>query len=421
MTQTVRESRLPNGLRVVTDDMPHVETVSVGLWVGAGARNESAAVNGISHMLEHMAFKGTKRRNARSIAEEIEAVGGHLNAYTSREQTAYYARVLKEDVALAVDILADILQYSTFEEEELKRERGVIVQEIGQTEDTPDDLVFEKFQETAYRDQSLGRSILGTVERVNALGRDDLFAYMKSHYVASQMVLAAAGRIDHDALVALAGEKFGELPTAPSLTWQQGKYTAGDCRAARDLEQVHIVAGFDGLPHDDPNFYTAFVLSTLLGGGMSSRLFQEVREKRGLCYSVSTFTASYRDGGLFGVYAGTGENQVAELVAVMAAEIMSVAAKVGSDEVARARAQLKAGMLMSLESSSSRCERLGRQLLIFDRPIPTEEVIAKVDAVDEASVARIAERLFTGSRPVVAALGPVEQLEGYDKIAARFG
>ncbi len=419
--ENVRETRLANGMRVVTDAMAGVETAAVGVWVGVGGRNETPTLNGVSHMLEHMAFKGTARRSARAIAEEIEAVGGHVNAYTSREQTAYYARVLKEDVPLAVDILADILQHSAFDESELKRERDVIVQEIGQTEDTPDDLVFDKFQETAYPAQALGRSILGSVERVQSLGRADLIGYMNAQYAAPAMVLAGAGRVDHDALVELAAARFKELPGHDAADVEGGHYQAGDCRDARDLEQVHVVLGFDGVAHEDPDFYTANVLSTLLGGGMSSRLFQEVREKRGLCYSVYSFTASYLDGGLFGVYAGTGADQVEDLVAVTADEVMKSTVAIGADELDRARAQIKAGLLMALESSSSRCERLARHLLIFGRPIPTAEVVAAIEAIDVATVVRVAERLFKGARPVVTALGPIGQLEHYDRIAARFG
>jgi predicted Zn-dependent peptidase len=419
--ENVRETRLDNGLRVVTDAMPGVESAAIGVWVGVGGRNETPALNGVSHMLEHMAFKGTERRSARAIAEEIEAVGGHVNAYTSREQTAYYARVLKENVPLAVDILADILQHSTFDEDELKRERDVIVQEIGQTEDTPDDLVFDKFQETAYPAQALGRSILGTVDRVQSLGRADLIGYMDAHYASPAMVLAGAGRIDHDALVAMAAARFGALAARGATDFERGQYQAGDCRDARDLEQVHVVLGFDGVAHEDPDFYAANVLSTLLGGGMSSRLFQEVREKRGLCYSVYSFASSYIDGGLFGVYAGTGAAQVEDLVAVTADEVMKTTVAVGADELDRARAQIKAGLLMALESSSSRCERLARHLLIFGRPIPTAEVVAAIEAIDIAAVVRVAERLFKGTRPVVTALGPIGRLEQYDRIAARFG
>ena len=417
---SVRVTELDNGLRIATDSMTHLETTSVGIWVNVGARYEDVGVNGISHMLEHMAFKGTKRRSAREIAEQIEAVGGHLNAYTSREHTAYFARVLKNDLPLAVDILTDILQNSTFDDDELVREREVIVQEIGQSEDTPDDLVFDRFQEAAYPDQALGRSILGTVERVNAMSRDDLLAYMTEHYNPAAMVVAGAGRIDHDQLVDLVAPAFTKLSSTESRVPVAADYKAGEFREARDLEQVHFLVGFDGLSHDDDDFYATHVLSTLLGGGMSSRLFQEIRENRGLAYSVHTFSASYCDGGIFGVYAGTGAEHLDELVDVTAVEIGKVTSEVFEDELVRARNQLKAGMMMSLESSSSRCEQLGRQIHIFGRPLSLGEIVANIDAVDLDAVVEVANRLFRGSAPVVAALGPVERLEPYDQIAARF-
>ena len=306
---SVQTSRLANGLRVVSDPVDHVETASIGLWVDVGARCESEETNGMSHLLEHMAFKGTERRSARDIAEEIEAVGGHLNAYTSRETTAYYAKVMKEDVPLALDLLADILQHSTFDPEELERERAVVIQEIAQVNDTPDDLVFDRFQETAYPDQPLGRSILGPPERVGSYSRDALAGYMAAQYRAARMVLVGSGRIDHDGLVAAAEEAFTALPEGPTAAPAAAVYGGGDCRIVRDLEQAHLVVGFDGVAYDDDDFYALQVLSTLLGGGMSSRLFQEIRERRGLAYSVFTFSSSYADGGIFGVYAGAGEDR----------------------------------------------------------------------------------------------------------------
>ena len=416
----VRTERLASGLRVVSDPVDHLETASLGLWVDVGARCETEETNGLSHLLEHMAFKGTARRSARDIAEEIEAVGGHLNAYTSRETTAYYAKVMKEDVPLALDLLADILQHSTFDADELERERAVVIQEIAQVNDTPDDLVFDRFQETAYPDQPIGRSILGPRERVRGYSRDALAAYMGAHYRATRMVLVGSGRIDHEALVAGAEAAFAALPDGPVAAPAAAVYGGGDCRIARDLEQAHLLVGFDGIAYDDPDFYTLQVLSTLLGGGMSSRLFQEVRERRGLAYSVFTFSSSYADGGVFGVYAGAGEGDLAELVPVMADEMIAACEALSEDEVARARAQLKAGLLMSLESTQARAERLGRHMLLFGRPLPIAEMIGRVDAIDSGAVCRTARRILKGCRPTVAALGPIGRLESHDAIAARF-
>ena len=416
-----RITTLENGLRVISEDMPHLETAAVGVWVDAGARNEGRAANGISHLLEHMAFKGTQRRSAQAIAEEIENVGGHINAYTSREQTAYFARVLKDDVALAIDIIADILQYSTFDAEELSREQAVVIQEIGQTRDTPDDVVFDNFQEKAFPDQPVGRSILGTPEGVSGFRREALISYMSDHYRGPRMVLSAAGRVDHDALVTQAEDVFAGLPSDGNCAREPARYEGGEHREERELEQVHFVAGFGGISYDDPDYYVSQVFSSILGGGMSSRLFQEIREKRGLCYAIYSFVSSYVDGGLFGIYAGTGEAEVPELIPAICEETMKILAHVEEDEVVRARAQLKAGLMMSLESPSSRCEQFARQLLIYGRPLPVSEIIEKVEAVDAAALRRFAERILGGSAPTIAAIGPIGRLESYDTFAARFG
>lgn len=414
----VRVTQLPCGLRVATDPMPEMETVSLGVWAGVGTRNEPREINGVAHLLEHMAFKGTARRSARAIAEEIEAVGGHLNAYTSREHTAYYAKVLAEDAPLAVDILADILQHSTFDEAELARERAVVLQEIGQAEDTPDDIIFDHFQATAYPDQAIGRPVLGTADIIRGLPRAAVAGYLKDHYTADRLVLAAAGRIDHDRLVELAAARFGELGAQAEPDYDPARYDGGDFREARDLEQVHLVLGFPGVGYRDDDHYAATVLSTILGGGMSSRLFQEIREKRGLVYSIYSFASSYSDGGVFGIYAGTGEAEVEELIPLVCEEIMRLPETLDPAEVRRARAQLKAGILMARESTGSRCEQLAQQILVFGRPLPMAEIVSRVEAVDEARLARLAARLFAG-RPTVAALGPVGRIESFDSIAAR--
>ncbi len=413
----VRVSRLPGGLTVASDTMP-VDSVAIGVWAGVGTRHEPPAVNGVAHLLEHMAFKGTARRTARDIAVEIEAVGGHLNAHTSREHTAYYARVLAEDAPLALDILADILQHSTFEEAELARERTVILQEIGQAEDTPDDVVFDHFQETAYPEQALGRPVLGRVEIVQGLQRDAIRDYMRRNYGPRRLVLAAAGRIEHDRLVDMAAGAFAALPAGEPGEAEPARYRGGDCRLPRELEQVHLVLGFEGVGFEDPDYYAASVLSTVLGGGMSSRLFQEVREKRGLVYSIHSFIAPYLDGGLFGIYAGTGEAEAAELLPLISAETARLADDLDGAEVARARTQLKAGLLMARESTGARCEQLAQQLLIYGRPLPMAEIVAKLEAVDEAGVARVLRRVLK-SRPTLAALGPIDRVEPYDRLAAR--
>ncbi|MEE9209697.1 MAG: pitrilysin family protein [Kiloniellales bacterium] len=417
---SVRVSRLDSGLTVASDTMDTVETVSLGAWVGVGTRHEPAEINGVAHLLEHMAFKGTERRSAYDIAEQIEAVGGHLNAYTSRESTAYYAKVLAEDAPLAVDIIADILQHPTFDEAELGRERAVVLQEIGQAFDTPDDIIFDRFQETAYPGQALGRPVLGTSEIVAGIGRDTLKAYMDRHYGAESMVLAAAGRIDHEAFLSLVSDAFDSLPGAGAGTPEPASYRGGDYREGRELEQVHLLLGFESIGYLDEDYYTASVLSTLFGGGMSSRLFQEVRERRGLVYSIYSFLSAYQDGGLFGIYAGTGEDEIEELIPVVCDELSKLSLGVLDQEVARARAQIKASILMGLENTGTRCEQLAQQILVYGRPLPVEEIVGRIEAVEAGGVRRMAERLAS-SRLTLASLGPVGRVEAFDRVAARFG
>ena len=413
-----RVSRLANGLRVATDTVQTVDTVSLGIWVDVGTRHEPAAINGAAHFLEHMAFKGTERRSARDIAEEIEAVGGHLNAYTSRESTAYYAKVLKEDVPLALDILADILQNSTFNPEELERERTVILQEIGQANDTPDDIIFDHFQECAYPEQAMGRPVLGRPEIIRGLGRDAVVAYLRDHYGAQRMVLAAAGNLEHEQLVDLADTLLSDLPAERAVSTEPARYAGGDRREDRDLEQLHLVLGFPGLTLGDPDYYAASVLSTAFGGGMSSRLFQEIREKRGLVYAIHSFVHGYRDGGLFGIYAGTGEDEAAELVPALCEEAMKLQDGLTAIELSRAKAQMKAGLLMSLESTSARCEQLAQHLLIYGTPFDPPEVVRRIESVDDAAIRRVVSR-WGSAPPTVAALGPLSRLENYDKLQAR--
>jgi predicted Zn-dependent peptidase len=414
-------TKLKNGLTVVTDPMPHLETAAVGVWVNAGARHETEPTNGIAHMLEHMAFKGTTRRNARQIAEEIERVGGYINAYTAREQTAYYARVLKNDVALAADILADILQDSVFDTDELAREQGVVIQEIGQAEDTPDDIIFDHLQATAFPDQPLGRPILGTAKHVQSFTQKSLRDHIAGHYFASTMAFISAGAVEHDKMVALAESVFAGLKPGREMAPAGGSYGGGgEHRTGQQLEQAHVALAFKGFSSLDEDVYAAQVYSTVLGGGMSSRLFQEAREKRGLCYTVSTFGASYRDTGLFGVYAGTSDDDLPELMNVVAGEMRSLAEKAGEDETARARAQIKAGMLMGLEQASSRCEQIAAHLFTYGRLLSTEELIARIDAVDTKAVSRVAAKVLQNSKLTLAAMGPVGKLGSYDRVAQIF-
>ena len=414
---SVVSTRLPNGLRVVTHHMATVETVSLGAWIGVGTRHERADVNGIAHLVEHMAFKGTRQRSARAIAEEIESVGGHLNAYTSREVTAFHATVLAGDEGLALDIIADILQHAALDADELERERAVILREIGQSNDTPEDVVFDRFQETAFPDQPVGRPTLGPPQLVGAIERGALVDYIARHYTADRIVVAAAGKVDHDSFARRAKDVFGGLQGAPVTAPEPAVYAGGDSRDIRTLEQLHLVVGLEGIAHDDPDYYALAVFSAALGGGLSSRLFQDIREERGLVYSIYSFNSSYVDSGLFGIYAGTGAESASEVVERIGANLKTMADDVTESELGRARAQLKAGILMSLESTAARSEQIARHMLILGRVLPTEEITEAVDAVDREAVIRISGRLRAG-RPTVASIGPEAALPGYEEIAS---
>ncbi len=417
-SMTVQVSSLDSGLRVATDTMDSVETVSLGAWVGVGTRHESPEVNGVAHFLEHMVFKGTRRRSARDIAEQIEAVGGQINAYTGRENTAFYAKVLAEHSELALDILADILQHSVFDQGELARERAVILQEIGQAADTPDDIVFDHFQETAYPSQALGRPVLGRSETVSAMDRRCLMDYLSRHYGPEDMVVAAAGRIEHEFFCDTVAKAFDALPSGATLAPEPAVYRGGDRREARDLEQVHLILGFEGLGYHDPDYYGSLMLSTLLGGGMSSRLFQEVREERGLAYAIYSFVSAYGDGGLFGVYAGTSEGDTSELLSVVVDAFAKLPSDIGEEELDRARAQLRASVLMSRESSLSRCEHLAQQLLVYGRPLPLEEIVERIEAVDCAGLERVMARL-RGAQPSLAVIGPTSGVDSFESLRDR--
>jgi predicted Zn-dependent peptidase len=414
---SVEVTRLPSGLTIVTDAMSHLETASLGVWVGVGSRDERTDEHGISHLLEHMAFKGTTRRTARQIAEEIEAVGGDLNAATSVETTSYYARMLKADVPLAIDVLSDILSDPSFDPDELMREQNVIIQEIGATQDTPDDLVFDYLQETAFPDQPVGRSILGTPETVRSFDRRRLRAYLARNYRAPDMVVAAAGAVHHEAVVAEVERRLAGFNGPAAPVPNPARFDGGARIETRDLEQAHIALALEGVPQRDPTLYSLQVFTIVLGGGMSSRLFQEVREIRGLCYAIYTFHVPYADTGLFGLYSGTDAADVPELMQVVIDQIAATAESLNETEIARAKAQMKAGLLMALESSGARAEQLARQIIAYGRPIPLDEIVSKIEAVTVDSARAAGRALMSRSRPAVAALGPGRGLESAATIA----
>ena len=412
----VKVTRLDNGLTVVTDHMPHLQSAALGVWVSAGSRAENEREHGLAHLLEHMAFKGTKSRSSAGVAEEIEAVGGELNAATSIENTAYYARVLSDDVPLAVDILSDILQNAVLDPEELAKEQHVILQEIGASLDMPEDLVFDRFQQTAFSGQSIGRPILGTPESVTNFTPDTISTYLGKHYTSEEMVVSAAGDVDHDSFAKLVENKFNHVAKGRRETSTAAQYTGGELVENRDLQEVQILLGFEGKSYQDDDFFTIQFLAAALGGGMSSRLFQEVREKRGLCYSIYAFHWAYSDTGLFGIHAATGDEDIEELMPVILHELKRLTDDLDEKEVARTKAQMRAGLLMSLESPATRATQLARHLLIFGRVISPQEQIERLDAVTVDDIKRLASTLFTSSKPTLTAIGPVDKLMSSEEI-----
>lgn len=409
---SLNEHRLSNGFRVVTEHMPGLASASIGVWVSAGGRHETPQQNGIAHFLEHMAFKGTAKRTSLQIAEAIEDVGGYINAYTSREVTAYYVRVLENDVALGLDVIADILRNPVLDPNEIEVERGVILQEIGQALDTPDDVIFDWLQEQAYPGQPLGRTILGPSERVSNFDRSDLQGFIKDHYGPEQMILSAAGAVDHDEIVKLAEELFGDMPAKPLFQMDVASFKGGEVRQNKALEQAHFALGFESPGYRADDIYVAQIYASALGGGMSSRLFQEIRENRGLCYTIFAQAGAHADTGMMTIYAGTSAEQLPELANITIDEMKRAATDMSPAEVARARAQMKAGLLMGLESPSNRAERLARLIQIWDRIPSLKETIEKIDAVTTGDVRDLAQRMAAEAPAALALYGPVDAAPG---------
>ena len=415
----LRLTTLPNGLRVATRDMPGLHSAALGVWISAGGRNERIEQNGIAHFLEHMAFKGTTTRSALQIAEAIEDVGGFINAYTSRDATAYYVRVLEGDVDLAFDVISDIVLNPVFDEREIEVERGVILQEIGQSLDTPDDVIFDWLQEAAYPDQPMGRTILGPAERVGSFGRADLAGFVAEHYGPGQMIVAAAGAVDHDSIVRLAERAFGHLVPIGQAPRQAAIWQGRELRRVKKLEQAHFALALEGPGYLAPDFYAAQIFSAALGGGMSSRLFQKIREERGLCYTIFAQSGFHDDTGMMTVYAGTGAGDIADLAHLTIDEIRRAAGDVTEVEVARAKAQLRAGLLMGLESPTAQAERIARVLAIWGRVPDPAEVAERIAAVSLAEVRDHAERLIGQARPALALYGPVKAAPSREALAER--
>ncbi|WP_232631621.1 M16 family metallopeptidase [Methylobacterium sp. Leaf118] len=410
-------SRLANGLTVATETIPGVATATLGVWIGAGSRHERPDEHGLSHLIEHMAFKGTATRSARRIAEDIENVGGEINAATSTECTSYTAKVLGEDTGVALDVLGDILTRSVFDAGELAREKGVILQEYAAVEDTPDDVVYDAFIETAFPDQPIGRPILGRPETIERFDQAAIEAYIAREYVPERMVLAAAGAVEHAAIVEAAERHFGGLTAQAAPPVVAGVYGGGERRMVKRLEQANLVLGLPGLSFRDEGYYALHLFAHVLGGGLTSRLWHEVRETRGLAYEIQAFHWPFDDCGLFGIGAGTSAADLAQLLDVTVATTRETAERLDAAELARAKAQLKVSLLSALETPGGRIERNARQLLAWGRVIPPQELIGKVDAVTVEDVRAAGRTLLTGA-PTLAAIGPVKGLPPLPRLAA---
>lgn len=418
MMSDIQTTKLDNNLRIITDAVDSVGSVALGVWVGVGTRNEHIQHNGVAHMVEHMLFKGTEKRNARGIVESIENVGGSMNAYTSREITSYHMHMLAGDMALGIDVLADMIQNSVMPEEEVERERQVILQEIGMCHDTPDDLVFDNYYETAYKGQTLGAPILGTNQIISGMQRGTLINYVDELYTADNIVISAAGKVDHDAFVAMVSDHFQKLETKPKQDYLAADYQGGETRTEKELEQSHVIIGFRGISRLDPDFYAAQALSAVFGGGMSSRLFQEIREKRGLVYSIFSFHSSYSDDGQFGIYAGTGPDSLSELVPVVCDEVLKLADTLSDEEIERAKTQMRSSLIMSRESMMTRADQQAKYMIFRDKVINMDDILSRIEELNKDKIANAARRIFS-SRLTLASLGPMKNLDSYDSIQNR--
>jgi predicted Zn-dependent peptidase len=413
---SVQVTSLPSGLSVVTETTPHVKTAAIGVFVAAGTRYERAGEHGLSHFIEHMAFKGTRRRSAREIAEAIENVGGDLNAETGVERTSYFARVLGSDVALALDVIGDLLTESAFDPDELEREKNVILQEIGSVEDTPDDLVFDLLTATAWPDQPIGRPILGTRERVEAFDRPAIDDYLTRRYSAGATVVGAAGAVEHNHILELVQSRLERLPAARATAEEGAAYRGGETKRSQRLEQTHVAVGFEGRSVGAPDHDAAQVFAAAVGGGMSSRLFQEVREKRGLAYSIYGFHWDFIDTGLFGFYAGSADKDAAEVVAASLDCLAEAAHALDESEIRRTKAQMKVSLVTAFEQPAARVHQLSRQMQVYGRPLSFDEMLARVDAITVEDVRKTGAAMLR-SPPAVAVIGAVGKLPGQAKIA----
>ena len=411
-------STLDNGLKIVTHHMHGYESVMFGVWNDVGCRDEQEEINGTAHFLEHMAFKGTKTKSALEIMEKVESVGGHINAYTSEEVTAYWVKMLGDDLNIGIDIISDILQNSTYEPKELERERGVILQEIGMYLDTPAHMVGDYWQRTAFPNQPIGRLILGKKEIIKSIEREKIVNFMLDNYHPTKMVVSAAGKIKHEELVEKISQSMINLPLGNIKNRIKATYKGGEYREDKDLEQIHLILGFEGLNYHDEDYEALRVYSAIMGGGGSSRLFQEIREKRGLVYSIYADIDSFSDSGTFQVIAGTGRNEIKELLPVLCDELINSPKNFTEKEIEKSKSQLKASTLMSSESSSTNAMTSAYQLIRYGKLIDIKERIEKINNVSKSSIEKISKKILS-STPTISSIGPIKELESLEKVQNR--
>ncbi|MBO8162508.1 MAG: insulinase family protein [Brevibacillus sp.] len=397
-----------NGLRIVTEKIPSVRSVALGVWVGTGSKFESEANNGISHFLEHMFFKGTEKRSAKEIAESFDEIGGNVNAFTSKEYTCYYAHVLDQHAVMALDVLSDMYFHSVFDEEELEKEKNVVIEEIGMYEDTPDDLVHDLIARASFSDHPLGYSILGTEEVLRSLSRKDLLAYIDGFYTPHNTVVTVAGNFDDELIEAIKHHfshyrRHGKNREVASPT-----FTAKTITQSKATEQAHLCIAFPGLPVGHEQIYSLILLNNVLGGSMSSRLFQEIREERGLAYSVYSYHSAYRDTGMFTIYTGTAPEQVGQVFDITTQILGDLCEKgISEKELHKGKEQLKGSLMLSLESTNSRMSRLGKNELLLEKHLSLDEIIARIDGVSIDSIAEVANKLFRAPL-ALAMVSPLE-------------
>ncbi|MCW3100787.1 MAG: peptidase domain protein [Chthonomonadaceae bacterium] len=400
---------LPNGVRVVSEHVPYVQSVSVGMFVGIGSRDETDPIRGISHFIEHMMFKGTRKRTARQIADEIESRGGHLNAFTDKETTCYHLRVLAEHTPLALDILTDMLRGSLFDSDEMEREKRVVLEEIKMYEDSPEDHIHEIFESTLWSTHPLGKAIIGTDKTVSGLTRDNIVDYISECYRPDRIVVSAAGNISHGEMVQMASDALGDMAGKAPVRKQRKPKPTGKSKQVRkrDVEQVHFCLGTAAYGKKDTERYSLSILNNVLGGNMSSRLFQEIREKRGLAYAIGSYGRSYEDGGYFCVYGGTSPTTYDQVVELTHTEFDKVRKEgISDDELTKAKTQVRGALVLGLESMSARMNRYGDNILSYERVVPLEEILAHYDAVSHESIAKVAEKVLDPEQLTLTAIGP---------------